>query len=70
MRQTLLDILSQHPDGLLAEDLIRQAGEPADRLRVLSVLRDLVRGGQVRFERPRPTYRHDLRPPIVRPVTA
>jgi Fe2+ or Zn2+ uptake regulation protein len=65
-RQKLLDILSQHPGGLPAEDLIRQAAAPADRLRVLDALRHLAGDGRVCFERERSPYTHDLHSPRVR----
>jgi hypothetical protein len=70
-RNNLLTIVAAHPDGLPVEGLLRRAAAPADRRKLLSALRHLAKTGQIRFERPRPTYRHDVRPPRVRPaVTA
>ena len=65
-RKRVLAVLAAHPTGLLMEDLIRQAGAPTDRPKLVTALRHLAAAGAIRFERQRPSCRHHLLPPVVR----
>jgi hypothetical protein len=49
-RQRILEVLSQHPDGLAAEVLVSRAGQPSDRTALLKTVRRMGNEGLVVIE--------------------
>jgi hypothetical protein len=49
-RQRILEVLSQHPDGLAAEVLVSRAGQPSDRAALLKTVRRMGTEGLVIME--------------------